>query len=86
MSQPNAQCYGSHSHYGIVSACRTCSTPELTSMPLLALAWTLPSSGRGDWFRRLVAWLLWLKRHNDSPVWQMYLQLMPLVRACRQQP
>eukprot|EP00878_Enallax_costatus_P035849 GHUV01040088.1.p1 GENE.GHUV01040088.1~~GHUV01040088.1.p1 ORF type:complete len:486 (+),score=115.66 GHUV01040088.1:144-1601(+) len=33
-------------------------------------------SRRGDWFKRLVAWLLWLKRHGHG-VWQMYMQLMP---------
>jgi hypothetical protein len=31
---------------------------------------------------RLMAWLLWLKRHaSDHPVWQMYLQLLPQVRS-----
>ncbi|WIA28837.1 hypothetical protein OEZ86_011364 [Tetradesmus obliquus] len=33
-------------------------------------------SSRGDWFKRLVCWLLWLSRHG-SGIWPLYMQLLP---------
>jgi hypothetical protein len=44
----------------------------------------LAHAGRGDWFRRLTAWLLWLSRHGGAGPWQAYKQLLPKVRARQQ--
>lgn len=39
------------------------------------------STDDGDWFVRLVAWLLWLKRNAQGP-WRLYIDLLPRVSAC----
>lgn len=38
--------------------------------------WLRLAAGRGDWFKRLVCWLLWLSRHG-SGIWPLYMQLLP---------
>jgi hypothetical protein len=42
----------------------------------LCKPWLLLAAGRGDWFKRLVCWLLWLSRHG-SGIWPLYMQLLP---------
>lgn len=38
----------------------------------------LASADEGDWFLRLAAWLLWLKRNARGP-WRLYIDLLPKV-------
>lgn len=46
-------------------------------MPQLPLSC---SADEGDWFLRLAAWLLWLKRNAQGP-WRLYVDLLPKVGA-----
>jgi hypothetical protein len=39
---------------------------------------TCPAADEGDWFVRLVAWLLWLRGNARGP-WRLYVDLLPKV-------
>eukprot|EP00879_Flechtneria_rotunda_P023117 GHRR01024437.1.p1 GENE.GHRR01024437.1~~GHRR01024437.1.p1 ORF type:complete len:173 (+),score=39.15 GHRR01024437.1:579-1097(+) len=40
------------------------------------LMFALTSAGRGGWFKRLVAWLLYVARHGTG-VWKLYVATLP---------
>lgn len=39
-----------------------------------------PAADQGDWFTRLVAYLLWVKKNAQGP-WPMYINMLPKVRS-----
>lgn len=64
--------WGSWHRSSCVADCRH----KRPSSPLPAL----PLADEGDWFLRLAAWLLWLKRNAQGP-WRLYIDLLPKVGA-----
>lgn len=56
----------------------TAGIPAAQPPPISLLC--CPCAEDGDWFLRLAAWLLWLKRNAQGP-WRLYIDLLPKVGA-----